>query len=102
MTREITADYNKLECFIKKFKLKIVLKEKQFAKGLKPMHKNLFSLMTFYVELEHNNQSLAIIDKKCLSYLQEAVSDLGQSLFCWIQGAYKPSCFMLRSSIETF
>lgn len=102
MSREIVQDYNTLEEFIKNFSLVSILKNPELKEIMKPMHKKLFALMTFVAEVEYKNAELNILSSDGLNYLKESISDMGQALFCWIQGAYKPSNLILRSSIETF
>jgi hypothetical protein len=102
MSREIKEDYKNLENFIESYNLKKIKENEELVNFLKPMHKNLFALMTFFVELEYQNKNHSLMDSGSIEYLKESISDMGQSLFCWIQGAYKPSSFLLRSSIETF
>lgn len=102
MSREITADFNKLEKFIDDYNLSDVMKKRGFDTRLIIMHKKLFGYLTFLSELEYKNPQENLVIEVCLTYLKECGSDLGQSLFCWIHGAYKPATFMLRSSIETF
>ena len=102
MTREISADFQILEEFIQKFNLSTIAGNQELLRQIKPMHKKLYSLMTFVVEVSYSNKNGNLFTDNGLRYLKESVSDLGQALFCWIQGAYKPSNLILRSSIETF
>ena len=102
MSREISADFKILTSFIDKFELSIILKEQDLLDNMKPMHKKLFALMTFISEIDQKNDEHKIFSQKGLDYLKESISDMGQSFFCWSQGAYKPSNLILRSSIETF
>lgn len=102
MSREIAKDYETLECFITQFDLSSIAENGDIFNRLKPMHKKLYSYMTIIAEIEHKNQVLQTLSDESLSYLKESVSDMGQALFCWVQGAYKPANLILRSSIETF
>lgn len=102
MSREISKDYGSLEVFVGDFNLSNIANEDDFNRKMKPMHKKLFSFMTFVAEIEQKNNELHILTDESLNYLKESVSDMGQALFCWIQGAYKPANLILRSSIETF
>ncbi|MCP4744884.1 MAG: hypothetical protein GY874_01910 [Desulfobacteraceae bacterium] len=102
MTKEISQDFKRLSIFIEQFDLENIANKPEFLNILKPMHKKLFAMMTFIVEVEQKNSELNILSEYSLNYLKESVSDIGQSLFCWIQGAYKPANLILRSSIETF
>ena len=101
MTREIKADFQDLIEFIKSYELHTFLQNDYFTL-LKPVHKKFFSLMTITVEIEFNTPKLDILPNEGLVYLKESVSDIGQTLFCWIHGLYKPSNLLLRSGIETF
>lgn len=102
MSREISDDLKLLEQFIRDFNLSGVSGNQELINKVKPMHKKLYSLMTFVVEVDHVNATQSVISENGLNFLKESISDLGQALFCWIQGAYKPSSLILRSSIETF
>lgn len=102
MTREIAEDFAILETFIGGFNLSNIASNAEIIGKMKPMHKKLFALMTFVAEVDHKNQDSNILSPRSLNYLKESVSDMGQALFCWIQGAYKPANLILRSSIETF
>lgn len=101
MTREISQDYYSLQDFIKTYNLNNHVNA-EFEAQLKPMHKKLFALMTITAEIEHNNKQCQYLSALSEMYLKESVSDLGQALFCWIHGAYKPANLILRSGIETF
>jgi hypothetical protein len=102
MTREIAQDFVNLATFIDQFNLVNIAKNAELIDIMKPMHKKLFALMTFVAEVEQKNEELNVLSHDGLNFLKESVSDMGQALFCWIQGAYKPANLILRSSIETF
>ncbi|HDL00790.1 MAG TPA: hypothetical protein ENH23_00970 [candidate division Zixibacteria bacterium] len=102
MSREIAEDFVNLGVFIEEFNLSGIAKNSELLERMKPMHKKLFALMTFVAELEQKNTELKVLSPDGLNYLKESVSDMGQALFCWIQGAYKPANLILRSSIETY
>ena len=101
MTREITNDFVSFTEFIKNYKLQEI-NNASAVKALKLMHRNFYSLMTFFCELEDKNAEWSLFAPINIAYLKESISDLGQCLFCWLHGAYKPSNLVLRSSIETF
>lgn len=101
MTREIALDFNSLQDFIGAYNL-AGLVQAEYVAQLKPMHKKLFALMTITAEIEHNNKQNKLFPALSEMYLKESVSDIGQSLFCWVHGAYKPANLILRSGIETF
>lgn len=102
MSRELSADFEKLKKFILDYNLSDNAKKREFDSRLIIMHKKLFGYLTFLSELEFVNSKENLIIEESLIYLKECGSDLAQALFCWINGAYKPATFMLRSSIETF
>ena len=102
MNREISEDFFLLRKFISEFNLEDVLKNDKFIHQIKPMHKKLYSYMTFIAEVDHRNPDEHIYSDNGIDYLKESVSDLSQAFFCWVQGAYKPANLILRSSIETF
>jgi hypothetical protein len=102
MTREIVKDFENLLKFIEQYNLKNITSNAELLNILKPMHKKLFAMMTFVAEIDQKNLELNILSESGLNFLKESASDIGQSLFCWIQGAYKPANLILRCSIETF
>ena len=50
MTRECTADFVKLEKYILDYSISFNLKEKDYVKSAKRMHKVYFSLINWHVE----------------------------------------------------
>jgi len=110
MTRESKSDLLTLEAFLKTYNLGHLLKERQFNSLLAKIHSKYLSLLIFSAELseQKNNETKPTSTPHQFptptqhAYLEESLSDIGQSLFCWMHGAYKASRVMLRSSIETF
>lgn len=102
MEYEIKKDFVDLEEFIKNYSLSDIAGNIEMLDKLKPMHKKLYSMMTFIIEIEMQNKAIKLLNADSLNYFKESVSDLGQVLFCWIHGAYKPANLILRSGIETF
>lgn len=104
MSREVKKDFKELLEFFDKFNLCDVLKDETLLDSLKPLHKKYFSYLTFMSEALHNQspQNGTPISGTQQDYLLESCSDIGNSIFLTLNGAYKPSKMMLRSSIETF
>jgi hypothetical protein len=101
MAREVKNDFDLLKKFIKEYSLSSFEKDAILIEYLSQMHKKYYSLMAFIYELKDLKNPI-IIDGKQRDFLLETVSDVGNSIFLSINGAYKPSRLMLRSSIETF
>ena len=102
MSRERKEDFQKLVEFLRNYAISSEAGNQSFQLLLKQLHGKLFSLLTLVVEIESLNPELQVYSEDSLSYSFECASDLAQSLFCWVHGAYKPADLMLRSSIETF
>lgn len=102
MTRETDADFESLVEFATNYSVNSSAINPAYRKSLKLMHRKYHGFMTFAAELEGLRANSISITPLNAQYLTEANSDLGQSLFCWLHGAYKPASLMLRSSIETF
>src|SRR5262245_43255737 len=107
MTRESKKDFDDLLGFASTYDLSAVAGQDSFKKNLQRMHRVYIGLLTFLSELEFQVAHSTKAKKPNLTptqfdYLAECVSDIGNALFCWIHGAYKPARLMLRSSIETF
>lgn len=106
MTREIKSDFSKLEKFIKNYSISHLLDNDEFVKSLRRQHKSYLALATFFAELidlnEENNVSEQVMTSDIINYLSESISDIGNALFCSINGAYKPARLALRCSIENF
>jgi hypothetical protein len=109
MTRETKADLQKLQEFINGYTLTGLSKQKDFGAILPKLHSSYLALLIFSAELdEHCNKinsqfsEIPLPSPKEKEYLDESISDIGQSLFCWIHGCYKGARVLLRSSIETF
>lgn len=105
MSREITADFDSLLDFLKKYSITKHTEDHNFIKIISTEHKKYFAYLTCIAELIHlsKTQSLTpeLSDDQIL-FLKESCSDIGNAYFVMIHGAYKPSRLMLRSSIETF
>lgn len=104
MSRELKEDFTKLKDFIGSYNLDSLLKDGTYIELLSHMHKKYYSLMALVFELDKmtNKTDKKIINGKQREYYFENISDIGNSLFLTINGAYKPARLILRSSIETF
>lgn len=106
MTREVDNDFNELKKYIKNYNIKNSVKNTEYAIALKSMHKKYIATIYWDAEMKHNKKdfsSLYVIkDENILWHINESVSDIGSSLFNWMNGNYKASRVMLRISIENF
>lgn len=105
MAREITADFSKLVSFIQEYSLSDLSYNIEFVSILSSIHKKYYSLLTCIAELNflsYDKSINPIIDDVQIAYLTECISDIGNAIFVMVNGAYKPSKLMIRSSIETF
>ena len=101
MSREVKNDFNALKKFINEYTLDSFEKDSKLVEYLSQMHKKYYSFMALIYELKELKNPI-IIEGKQSDFLLETVSDIGNSIFLSINGAYKPSRLILRSSIETF
>jgi hypothetical protein len=115
MSRDVVDDFNVLKNFLNDYSLKEIISDNDYESLLSSQHKKYFAILTLISELVH--QGVAPVSKEesnredgqdtnlnqhFLNYLMESVSDLGNSLFVWSQGAYKAARITLRSSLENF
>ena len=100
MGRLMNEDFHRLLEFLNSYKLTASVGDKEFQKILASCHKRYYSYLVFVVEL--HQQSGYSIQENQYDYLLESVSDVGQSLFSFMNGCYKGACLLLRSSIENF
>lgn len=96
----MNEDFDRLLEFLNNYNLTASVGDKDFRKILASCHKRYYSYLVFVVEL--NQQSGFSIQENQYDYLLESVSDVGQSLFSFMNGCYKGACLLLRSSIENF
>jgi hypothetical protein len=105
MSREVSEDYKELLSFFEKYSISPITSDSDYVSIISRVHKRYFSYLTIVGELtllsKESSLNPTITDEQ-LNYLKESCSDIGNSIFCLINGAYKPSNLMLRSSIETF
>lgn len=104
MSREIRHDFESLKVFFTEYNLTGFESNIKLVGLISKMHKKYFSILTFTAELKDQSSSKTEphISADQISFLTETCSDLGNSLFCLVHGAYKPAKLILRSSIETF
>lgn len=104
MTRECKSDFDSFLSYIASYKISENLEQTSYVETAKSMHKAYFSLLHFHCELNFQSELFRgeySDDENILSRISEVVSDIGSSNFNWINGSYKASRVMLRSSIET-
>ena len=95
MSRRIGEDFAAFSGFLKKYNLKSFSSEEKQIEIYKAMHKKLYGLLIFVAEFKLQKVSVS-----SEPFLTETTSDLLLSLFCTIQGMYKPAKLQLRCSIE--
>jgi len=100
MSRDIKTDFEKLLDFIEQYSIASLPEDKEFVDYLSQMHKKYYAFIALVFELE--NTMPKVLNSKQSNFLLESVSDVGNSVFLAINGAYKSARLMLRSSIETF
>jgi hypothetical protein len=106
MTRECSQDFIHLQSYIGDYSIGQNLKENSYTESLKTMHKSYFSAITWHAEMSYRRAELLSKNELCtneiIDRISETVSDLGASLFNWLNGSYKTSRVMLRAAIENF
>lgn len=105
MSRETNNDFKDLIEFFKNYSLENVIKNDEYIKIASSIHKKYFSYLSIIGELSalyNNTTNTPSIHNNQIEYLKESCSDIGNSFFSLVNGAYKPANLMLRSSIETF
>lgn len=106
MTRECRSDFVALKKYIGQYSISNNLRDDAFLEPLKNMHKYYFSMVTWDAEMQQRSGDILLAYKDCtdemLFRISESVSDMGASLFNWMNGSYKTSRIMLRVAIENF
>lgn len=97
MSRRIKDDFDAFSVFLSNYNLASYNTNPKQIESCKSMHKKLFGILIFVAEFKSQN-----IHNDSGSYLDEVASDLLLSLFCVVQGLYKPAKLQLRCSIENF
>ena len=102
MGKYANEDTDKLRQYFEDYELKHIFLNAEFVGEFKKVHKKALGYLVIYSEMEKQNTVRKYLDDKALFYLKESVSDVLQSVFAWVNGAYKASDLLLRSSIENF
>lgn len=106
MTRECKADFVELKKYIEHFKISNNLASNAYLESLANMHKVYFGMITWNAEMEHGKkdfqQKYSDCSTEIMQRISESVSDMGASLFNWMNGGYKASRVMVRGAIENF
>lgn len=102
MSNYIRDDASELMKFFKNYNLKEISDDDDFNNDFKTVHKKIFGYLVLFCEIEYQNKKEKLFSDQALFYLKESVSDILQSLFAWVNGAYKSADLLLRSSIENF
>ncbi len=105
MTRECSQDFSMLKQYISEYSIVCNLEKESYLKSAKKMHKVYFSLVNWHVEYQHKMiyfSNKYTSNQDILLRISESISDIGSSKFNWLNGSYKASRVMLRSSIENF
>lgn len=97
MSRRINEDFDAFSNFLTRYNLTSYTSVPQQTEFCKVMHKKLFGLLVFNAEFKVQGKHSASV-----TFLEETASDLLLSLFCVVQGLYKPAKLQLRCSIENF
>ena len=105
MARLIKSDFDGFIAFLKSYTLGSLSTDKDFVKFLSTLHKKFYAYLILVEELHpyiDNAAKQPVLNNLQFKYLQESLSDCGQSLFFSVNGCYKGARLLLRSSIENF
>ena len=110
MVRAVDDDFKRLVDFISTYSTSKIIELEGFVPSTRITHKHYVPLLQILAETNKlaTSRELTFFGdqigpySKSILYLQECVSDIGCSLFCSINGAYKPADMLLRSAIENF
>jgi|GEM_PF-2957200 len=102
MNNYIRDDASELMEYFKSYSLEANFNDSKFTEDYKIVHKKIFGYLVLYCEIENQNKNIIVFNEQALFHLKESVSDILQSLFAWVNGAYKSADLLLRSSIENF
>lgn len=97
MSRRISEDFNVFERFLSQYNLTSYTAVPRQVEACKGMHKKLFGLLVFNAEFKVQGNY-----PNSVAFLDEMASDLLLSLFCVVQGLYKPAKLQLRCCMENF
>lgn len=104
MSRRVKDDFEKLVEFFDSYSLKPNIKNKEFQTFLSTYHKRYFSYLTFIAELSQYKSKplLSGLIGSQYKFYSESCSDCALALFDSVNGNYKGTRLLLRSSIESF
>lgn len=105
MSRIVKDDFDGLISFVKSYSLSALANDKDFLGFLSSLHKKFYSYLVLIEEIRlciDDKTRKPVISKGQFDYLHESVSDCGQCLFLAMNGCYKGTRLLLRSSIENF
>lgn len=104
MSRDVTNDFVRLKEFFVNYTTAANLDNATFVKFLSAYHKKYLAYLTYIAELSayKNNVTLKGVTTKQFEFFSESCSDCGLALFDAVNGNYKASRLLLRSSIENF
>ena len=102
MGKYTNEDAEKLRQYFENYELEHIFLNAKFVDEFKKVHKKALGYLVIYSEMEKQNTTRKCLDNQALFYFKESVSDVLQSVFAWVNGAYKASDLLLRSSIENF
>ena len=104
MSREVTKDFEKLKDFFANYTTAANIGNETFVKFLSSYHKKYLAYLTYIAELSSYNANAALsgLVTKQFEFFSESCSDCGLALFDAVNGNYKASRLLLRSSIENF
>lgn len=102
MGKYTNEDADKLVQYFKNYELESVFLNQEFIEEYRKVHKKALGYLVTFSELEKQNIAKKRLEEQSIFYLKESVSDVLQSVFVWVNGAYKAADLLLRSSIENF
>ena len=104
MSRRVKDDFEKLVGFFDSYSLKPNNKNKEFQTFLSAYHKRYYAYLTFMAELSQYKSKplLTRLNDNQYRFYSESCSDCGIALFDSVNGNYKGTRLLLRSSIENF
>ena len=104
MSREVTNDFVRLRDFFANYTTAANIGNAAFVKFLSAYHKKYLAYLTHVAELSayKTAPTLSGLCEKQYDFFSESCSDCGLALFDAVNGNYKASRLLLRSSIENF
>ena len=104
MSRRVKDDFGKLIEFFGSYSIEPNIKNTEFQTFLSTYHKRYFAYLTFIAELSQYQSKalLSGLNDSQYRFYAESCSDCGLALFDSVNGNYKGSRLLQRSSIENF